>query len=559
MTELELCCAAAVAAVVARMSPAIPVWVAVVGLVVAMVVRHPSVVALALVLLVGWRSHSDLDGLRPPATQRVRVRVTVVSDPVASFGRWQVDVIDGRRHERATVPRSEPAPVVGEHLDVVAVRSRATDSGVDRARHISAVLDVTEVRATSPPNAVMAGVNGLRSLLVDGAASLGVDRPLFAGLVLGDDSQQSDELRHDFRASGLAHLLAVSGQNVAFVLVAASPVLGRLPLRSRWSVTVGVLVLFTLVTRWEPSVLRAVVMALVAASASLTGRYASGRRLLASAVLLLLVVDPLLIWSTGFQLSGAAPLATVLAAQVGTAPLLAAMGSRLSVASVPANLLAVPVAGWVMVWGLPGGLFAGAVGSPVAGWIHAPTAWMLRWIDSVATLAASPRWPSLGIRELLVVAASVVVVRLAAGTRLRQPVAGLAAVVVVAVVLWPAGAARSDPVSGLVVLRSDTGATVVVAGGQVRAGRLLDELTRLRVDHVDLLILTSTSRSTTALAATVRHATDVVRVLADPALVRGAAAIEAGEVRVGDLDLRVRREGDRWVVDVPDGGVRGPV
>ena len=48
---------------------------------------------------------------------------------------------------------------------------------------------------------------------------------LFRGLVLGDDAEQPPAMIDRFRASGLSHLTAVSGQNVAFLLAAASPFL----------------------------------------------------------------------------------------------------------------------------------------------------------------------------------------------------------------------------------------------------------------------------------------------------------------------------------------------
>ena len=77
------------------------------------------------------------------------------------------------------------------------------------------------------------------------------------GVVLGDGREQRPELADEFRASGLSHLLVVSGENVAFVLALAAPGLRRLGLRSRWLATLGLLGFFGLLTRWEPSVLRA--------------------------------------------------------------------------------------------------------------------------------------------------------------------------------------------------------------------------------------------------------------------------------------------------------------
>src|SRR4029078_11264852 len=45
----------------------------------------------------------------------------------------------------------------------------------------------------------------------------GERRAVIAGIVLGEDEGLSEELRARFRSSGLYHLLAVSGQNVALI------------------------------------------------------------------------------------------------------------------------------------------------------------------------------------------------------------------------------------------------------------------------------------------------------------------------------------------------------
>ena len=58
-------------------------------------------------------------------------------------------------------------------------------------------------------------------------------RSLFTGLVIGDDREQPADLADAFRGAGLTHLLAVSGQNVAFALALAGPLLRRLRLWPR--------------------------------------------------------------------------------------------------------------------------------------------------------------------------------------------------------------------------------------------------------------------------------------------------------------------------------------
>src|SRR5262249_9589758 len=148
-------------------------------------------------------------------------------------------------------------------------------------------------------------------------------------------------------------------------------------------------------TRFEPSVLRACVMAALAAFAIVLARPASTIRLLALAVTGLVLVDPLLVWSVGWWLSVgatagiaglAAPLAAglpgpralaealavTIAAQIGVAPVSVSVFGGLPVASIPANLLAVPVAGPLMVWGLPAGILAGLVPAAAPA-LHLPT------------------------------------------------------------------------------------------------------------------------------------------------------------------------------------------
>ena len=120
-------------------------------------------------------------------------------------------------------------------------------------------------------------------------------------------------------------------------------------------------------------------------------------RALALGVAAMVLVDPLLATSLGFRLSVAgagghrggrragrargcpgprwlaAPLAVTLAAQAAVSPLLVATFGGVPLASLPANLLAAPAAGPIMVWGLTGGLVAGVVGGPVAQVLHLPT------------------------------------------------------------------------------------------------------------------------------------------------------------------------------------------
>jgi competence protein ComEC len=236
------------------------------------------------------------------------------------------------------------------------------------------------------------------------------DAALFRGLVLGDDVDQPAAMIDRFRASGLSHLTAVSGQNVAFVLAAAGPLLRRLRPFRRWAATLALIGWFVALTRFEPSIVRAGAMAGLSATAFVLGRERAPARLLGLAVVGLMLIDPLLSRSVGFWLSVGAtagvtvagpwlalrlgrlgllaePVAATLGAQLGVlAPAVLVFGG-VPLVSLPANLLASPVAGAVMLYGLPAGLLAGSVPG-LAPIVMLPCRIGVRWVDLVAALSA---------------------------------------------------------------------------------------------------------------------------------------------------------------------------
>jgi competence protein ComEC len=206
--------------------------------------------------------------------------------------------------------------------------------------------------------------------------------------------------------------LVVSGENVAFVLALAGPVLRRLPRRARFVSAVFVLVLFGTMTRWEPSVLRACAMAGLAMAATFLGRPVPASRILVLAVTGLLVADPFLLHSVGFLLScGAAAgivglgpaisarvpgpkwfgeaLGVTAAAQLGVLPVLLPVFGTVPLVALPANLLAAPMVGPLTVWGLVAGVVGGVAGPGVARVLQLPTLSLLRWVETVARAAAS--------------------------------------------------------------------------------------------------------------------------------------------------------------------------
>ncbi len=408
------------------------------AVVVGVVVGPPSLllVAAAVVVAIGrrrraaaallggscWRAaswaHEPGRRLSTGATGEWSGRAVVMSDP-APRGRMVQTVleIDGERYLvwAAGSPARRLAPaLLGDTVEVTGRRVALEEHPAWLvARHVVGEFEIETVSDRRPGRPVTLAANRLRQRLEHGARTLpDADRALFAGLVYGDDRLVAPAVVEDFRAAGLSHLTAVSGQNVALVLTALGPLLRRLSPWSRWAVTVGAIAWFALLTRFEPSVLRASVMAGLAATAFVTGRERSGIGLLALALTGLVLVDPLLVWSVGLWLSAGAtaglavlaapierhlpgprwfrsPASAALAAQIGVLPVSGLVFGLPSVVSLPANLVAVPIAGAVMLAGFPVALTASLLPDALAALVQLPCLVAVRAVATVARIGAA--------------------------------------------------------------------------------------------------------------------------------------------------------------------------
>jgi competence protein ComEC len=284
--------------------------------------------------------------------------------------------------------------------------------GRERWQHAAARFERARVLALSAPSPPFALANALRNRVLQGTRALPSEpRALVAGFLLGDTRAIPASTTAAYRGAGLSHLLAVSGENVAFVLALIGPLLRRMRLGMRTAGALAVILVFAAMTRFEPSVLRASVMAAIALLAVLAGRPASRLRVLAYAVIVLLIADPFLLHSVGFLLScGAAagiafttpaimarlpgpifvrePLAVSLGAQVGVTPVLLLAFGSVPVVTPITNLLAAPAAELVGVYGFAASALAAAV--PAVGPIvHLPTLLLVEWISAIARAGAA--------------------------------------------------------------------------------------------------------------------------------------------------------------------------
>lgn len=258
------------------------------------------------------------------------------------------------------------------------------------------------------------------------------------GMVLGDRSLIPEELDGAFQRSGVTHVLAISGQHVA--VLAAVIFFGlrliSVPPNARACITIFLAWLYIVTAGAPPSAIRAGVVATFVLAAGPLGRQVSPLHFMTTMLAAVLALNPLLAYSTGFQLSAAAvfgilllrePLNVLvgktilrpfrepprflcnlvsvsLAAQIATAPIVAATFDEVSTVGVVTNLVAVPISGPILTLGLLGSL-AGNVSPVLAYPLNACNGFLVTILISVARFAASLPFASTttpGVTPLLV-------------------------------------------------------------------------------------------------------------------------------------------------------------
>lgn len=282
-----------------------------------------------------------------------------------------------------------------------------------------AEFSVDDMR-TSAPGGMRAIAASIRTGLREAGEAVSPENAaLIRGVTIGDTEGISPSTIDDFRRSGLSHLLAVSGSNVAIVLAGAAALVSRLSFRIRIVAGAASLFLFVLVVGPDASVLRAAAMGVVGLSAIATGRQAEPLHALGVALMLIVLLRPQIVFAVGLHLSLAAtagiilwaarieshfplplivrlPLAVTLSAQVAVAPVLIGVFGEASLVAPITNLLAAPAVPPATVLGLVGAL-AGVAHPMIGGLILRAAEPFGSWILFVGRLGAEPAWASIDV------------------------------------------------------------------------------------------------------------------------------------------------------------------
>ena len=454
----------------------------------------------------------------------VELRGTVASAPRTSgeFVRFVLDTPEGQIAVETGTPTTPPKAGFHSHSESFPTLG-AVDEGLvaevggmvrepapwERAQieraGASLVVAADSVVATG------AARGGLRGAIDDvrRRAELALERgtqpaaaALLRGFVLGQDDRIPEDVRDDFRRSGLAHILAVSGQNVMLLAILATPflALAGVPLRTRLIAIAVIIALYVPVAGAGASIQRAGVMGVAGVVAALASRPASRWYALGVAAAITLAIDPRATADIGWQLSFCAvagllvlapPLirilardrgglrrvlaegaAMTLAATLATAPLATHHFGTVSLTAIPANLIALPAVAPAMWLGMLSGSLGQVPGAPVEPltWLGGLCAGFIGWVAR----ALGPEWAQLDVPEPSAVAALIWTLVLVGGARIaclsierreamraasRAPrrlavvLGALALTVVVGLVVFTGGSARPPGRPPLLTIR----------------------------------------------------------------------------------------------------------
>lgn len=237
---------------------------------------------------------------------------------------------------------------------------------------------------------------------------------LLIGMLLGEKTFIPTEVKEVFIDSGVMHILAVSGLHVGIIAIALFVFLNSLPIskRIKMILVVLILIMYASITGFRPSVVRATIMFSLLVVGKLINRNRNLYIFLFLAALLILLINPLILYDAGFLLSFMVtffiiylapifqelfsktvtwiknPLSVSIAAWLGIFPLSAYFFNKVSLISVISNLFIVPLAGIAVILGFII-FFIGLISIPLATLIAKINYFVLILITFLAKLFSS--------------------------------------------------------------------------------------------------------------------------------------------------------------------------
>ena len=136
---------------------------------------------------------------------------------------------------------------------------------------------------------------------------------VFIGLMFGDTSGISDDVKEDFRNANMSHVLAVSGMHMSYLILFSTYVFGKiLGKRQSYYMSIILIVLYMFLTGFSASIVRAGIMGIILICSKIFYKCNDILTSLSIAVLLILIRNPYIILDLSFQFSFGGTLGIVL-------------------------------------------------------------------------------------------------------------------------------------------------------------------------------------------------------------------------------------------------------
>lgn len=397
------------------------------------------------------------------------------------------------------------------------------------------MLDISE-----PEEGLTASQTFLRAIAMFRAWSYSqIDRfiggqwqPLMRSLLFGDTHLLDESLKEMMSRTGLAHLMAVSGQHAAFISLLVFVVLRMIgaPWKVTWIVTAVTVWAFAILVGMQPPVIRAAILTTALASAYLIGRDPDPLNSLALSALIVLIHNPHALYKADLQLSYMCVLSIILlrpglsrwlmlntenvpsrqrrrnlafnkwiglplvfsfASQIGLVPLLSWHFHLFPVIGFLANIIMVPLSGLIVMAGFLT-IFTGAILPPIGAVLGFACKYFLIAFEGLARgfssvpyasipLPPMPSW-AIGAYFLILFSGCYIVSARAPGevekTKWRLAI-HLAALVSLIVWLAVLNAPRSELAVRMldvgqgdsILIQSPSGQNILVDGGPEQAGK----------------------------------------------------------------------------------------
>lgn len=241
-------------------------------------------------------------------------RMIVDGAPRPVDGLLSLQIRDNRRYRYGQAVRLSGRLTTPPDFEDFSYREYLARSGIHSILHDAQI----EVQAEPPAGLLRGGWHYLYALRGQGEKLLNQSLPeptaaLANGMLLGIDSGIPDALYDQFNLAGISHVLVISGSNVALVAAVALALSQRV-VGQKWAVypALTAITLYALLVGGDAAVLRAAVMGGLVVVAGAINRPSTALIGLAAAAACLTLINPLILWDVGFQLSGMATAGLIL-------------------------------------------------------------------------------------------------------------------------------------------------------------------------------------------------------------------------------------------------------